>query len=386
MGVNSSLIGNTLILPPSNISQGISDPAFWNSSSATDWEILFESGLMTPGIELIAPYNVFEFDSWTEFTAGLNYSNFTRDIIIDTSNVDSLFVSAPEVIFSSSIRENSTVFTASSYATDLPESYLSNAGQLVNNITQQVINNSGAVSAWDKILAIQDFIINGNDTITFLRNHDGSSRPVGLGTDSDISHWILNSSFEGSCDEFTSLFTVMLRHAGMPTRKVTGFAGGDWDGKSFNVYGKDFTWWSEVHLQTNQNQGNLDMGWIPFEACPSMSLVEVENLSWYPDSIKRDLSGDNISVEGILQFVDNSSAASNIDLSLYLISPSEISNIPGSASLDEHLVAITTTDENGLFNLSGLPSEVISPGYGSLVIQTSKKNYVGDQGISFLGL
>ena len=41
------------------------------------------------------------------------------------------------------------------------------------------------------------------------------------------------------------------------------------------------------------------MGWIPFEACPSMSLVEVENLSWYPDSIKRDLSGDNISVEGI---------------------------------------------------------------------------------------
>ena len=98
-GVNSSLIGNTLILPPSNISQGISDPAFWNSSSATDWEILFESGLMTPGIELIAPYNVFEFDSWTEFTAGLNYSNFTRDIIIDTSNVDSLFVSAPEVIF-----------------------------------------------------------------------------------------------------------------------------------------------------------------------------------------------------------------------------------------------------------------------------------------------
>lgn len=382
-GVNSSLLGNTLILPPSNISQGISDPAFWNSSSATDWEILFESGLMTPGIELIAPYNVFEFDSWTEFTAGLNYSNFTRDIIIDSSNIDSLFVSAPEVIFSTSIRENSTVFTSSSYATDLPESYLSNAGQLVNNITQQVINDSGAISAWDKILAIQDFIINGNDTITFLRNHDGSSRPVGLGDDSDISHWILNSSFEGSCDEFTSLFTVMLRHAGMPTRKVTGFAGGDWDGKSFNVYGKDFTWWSEVHLQTNQNQGNLDMGWIPFEACPGMSLVEVENLSWYPDSLKRDLSGDNISVEGVLQFVDNSSAAPNIDLSLYLISPSEIPNVPGSASLDEYLVAITTTDENGLFNLSGLPSEVISPGYASLVIQTTKNNYVGNQGISF---
>ena len=169
----------------------------------------------------------------------------------------------------------------------------------------------------------------------------------------------------------------------MPTRKVTGFAGGDWNGKSFDVYGKDFTWWSEVHLQTNQNQGNLDMGWIPFEACPSMSLVEVADLSWNPDSLKRDLTENNISVEGILQFVDNSSVAPGIELSLYLVSPSEISNIPGSASLEEHLVAITTTDENGLFNLSGLPSEVISPGYASLVIQTTKKNYVGDQGISF---
>jgi transglutaminase-like putative cysteine protease len=382
-GVNSSLLGNTFILPPSNISQGVSDPAFWNSSSATDWEILYESGLMTPGIELIAPYNAFEFDSWTEFTTGLNYSNFTRDIIIDGSNIDSLFVSAPEVIFSPSIRENSTIFTSSSFATDLPDSYLSTAGQLVNDITQQVITESGAVSAWDKIIAIQDFIINGNDTITFLRNHDGSSRPTGSDMDSDISHWILNSSFEGTCDEFTSLFTVMLRHAGMPTRKVTGFSGGDWDGRSYNVYGKDFTWWSEVHLQTNQNQGDLDMGWIPFEACPAMSLVEVGNLSWNPNSIKRDSSGGNISVEGILQFVDNSTTAPNIDLSLYLVSPTEISNIPGSASLDEHLVATTTTDENGQFNLSGFPSEVISPGYASLVIQTTKKNYVGDQGISF---
>lgn len=382
-GVNSSLLGNTVITPTSNISQGVSDPAFWNSSSATDWELVFDSGLLTPGIELIAPYNVFEFDSWTEFTAGLNFSNFTRDIIIDNSNIDSLFISAPEIIFSSEIRENSTFFTASSYATDLPNVYLSSAGQFVNNITQQVINSSGAVSAWDKIIAIQDFIINGNETFTFLRNHDGSSRPNDLGSESDLSHWILNSSLEGSCDEFTSLFAVMLRHAGMPSRKVTGFAGGDWNGKSFDIYGKDFTWWVEVHLQTNQNQGNLDMGWIPFEACPDMSLVEVTNLSWSPDTLKRDLSGENISVEGVLKFVDNSSVAPEIDLSLYLISPLEISNIPGSASLNEYLVATTTTDENGHFNLSGLPDEIISPGYASLVIQTSKKNYVGDQGISF---
>ncbi|MGY8692415.1 MAG: transglutaminase-like domain-containing protein, partial [Candidatus Poseidoniales archaeon] len=246
------------------------------------------------------------------------------------------------------------------------------------------INNSGAISAWDKIIAIQDFIINGNETIIFLRNHDGSSRPNNAGIDSDISNWILTSSFEGSCDEFTSLFTVMLRHAGMPTRKVTGFSGGEWTGKSYDVYGGDFTWWAEVHLQTNQNQGNLDLGWIPFEACPPMSMVEVLDASWSPDVLGRDLNiGQNISVQGTLQFVSNSSSVSDITLSLYLVSPLDISDIPGSAAIPEHLVATTISDSNGFFNLSGLPAEILSPGYASLVIQTSKKYYVGNQGISF---
>ena len=94
------------------------------------------------------------------------------------------------------------------------------------NLTQDILDQSGAISAWDKIKAIQDFLVNGNETISFLRNHYGSGRPDGMGSDSDISHWILNSSREGNCDEFTSVFVTMLRIAGMPARKVTGFAGG----------------------------------------------------------------------------------------------------------------------------------------------------------------
>ena len=383
-GVNSSLIGNTFITPSSNISQGVSDSTFWNSSSATDWELAFTSGTMAPGIELIAPYNVYEFDNWVESSAGLNFSNYTRDIIIDNSNVDNLYVSAPEVIFETDIRDNSTIFTGSSYATDLPAIYLSEYSSEVNNITQRIINNSGAISAWDKITAIQDYLINGNDTTNFLRNHDGSSRVNGAGIDSDISNWILTSAFEGSCDEFTSVFAVMLRHAGMPTRKVTGFAGGEWTGKSYEVYGKDFTWWVEVHLETNQNQGNLDLGWIPFEACPPISMVEIPDVSWSPDFLERDLNvGENISVQGTLQFSDNSSVAPEIALYLYLISPSDVNEIPGSAAIPEYLVATTFTDSNGEFNLTGLPDEILSPGFASLVIQTTKKNYVGNQGISF---
>ena len=96
-----------------------------------------------------------------------------------------------------------------------------------------MVNESGAFSAWDKVLAIQDYLINGNNTTEFLLNHDGSGRIDGLESDSDIAHWILNSTQEGSCDEFTTVFAVMLRLAGLSTRKVTGFAGGTWTGDSW---------------------------------------------------------------------------------------------------------------------------------------------------------
>ena len=86
-------------------------------------------------------------------------SNFTRDIIVDTSTIEALYVSAPEVIFSTAIMENTTVFSGSDYAKDLPPGYLENSGSLVSEITQSVINDSGALSAWGQISAIQDFLL-----------------------------------------------------------------------------------------------------------------------------------------------------------------------------------------------------------------------------------
>ena len=128
--------------------------------------------------------------------------------------------------------------------------------------------------------------------------------------------------------EFTSVFVTMLRIAGMPARKVTGFAGGTWDGKAFNVYGKDFTRWAEVHLQTNQNQGELDLGWIPFEACPPMSQVTVNVESWGPTSIERNISiSDEIWVQGTLEFSENQTLVENVSLSLYLVDPESSDNL-----------------------------------------------------------
>jgi len=246
-----------------------------------------------------------------------------------------------------------------------------------------VINESGAFSAWDKVLALQDYLINGNSSTKFTLNHDGSGRMDGLDEDSDIAHWILNTTLEGSCDEFTTVFSVMLRLAGLPTRKVTGFAGGTWTGESFEVYGKDFTRWVEVHLETNQNQGGLDMGWIPFEACPEAAAVEVVNEEWGPTWVERDLSTGTIWLNGTLQFVDNATPAENISMNLYLVKSNETANVPGSAAVSQHLVANGTTDQNGSFQLNGTPEIVIDPGFGSLVLHVLEKAYVGSQGVSF---
>lgn len=381
-GVNTTLQGNTPITQEFSAGDDVADQSFWNHSGPLSWEITFDdAGYIGPGQELIQPHNVVNYTTWTDFSAGLNFSNYTRDVIVDNAVVEALYVNAPEVILSPEIRENSTAFSSSDYALDLPDEFLVN-GEFVISMTEQVLTQSGAISAWDKVSAIQDFIVNGNETISFLRNYDGSGREEGDWEVSDVTNWILRSSNEGSCDEFTTVFVTMLRIAGIPSRKVTGFSGGVWDGKDIKVYGKDFTRWAEVHLQTNQNQGELDLGWIPFEACPAAAPITVSLDSWGPERVERNTTkSDQIWVEGDLVFSENLSAASNISISLYLVDPSQSDQVPGSATIPEHLVSSTSTDSNGSFNLTGLPSQVIQPGLGSLVILTQESGYVSSQGV-----
>ncbi|RTZ94189.1 MAG: hypothetical protein DSY41_03885, partial [Candidatus Poseidoniales archaeon] len=370
--------------PEWSTTRGVSDSFFWSGSEVLGWTIGYKSdGIMGPGEELIAPYNAVNFTSWLDSGAGLNFSNFTRDILIDQSAIDTLYVTAPQVFFGPQITDNSTAFSGSSYAYDLPAIFLGRDSLYVEAVTQTVINESGAFSAWDKVLALQDYLINGNSSTKFALNHEGSGRIDGQDEDSDIAHWILNTTLEGSCDEFTTVFSVMLRLAGLPTRKVTGFAGGTWTGESFEVYGKDFTRWVEVHLETNQNQGGLDMGWIPFEACPEAAAVEVVDEEWGPTWVERDLSTGTIWLNGTLQFVDNATPAENISMNLYLVKSNETANVPGSAAVSQHLVANGTTDQNGSFQLNGTPEIVIDPGFGSLVLHILEKAYVGSQGVSF---
>jgi protein-glutamine gamma-glutamyltransferase len=67
-----------------------------------------------------------------------------------------------------------------------------------------------------------------------------------LGRDS-ADDFLFNSK-RGFCQHFSSSYAVFMRSAGVPTRVVTGFVGGDYNtvGKYWMLYGKDAHAWNEI--------------------------------------------------------------------------------------------------------------------------------------------
>ena len=183
-GVNNTLVGNTQVMPEFSVEQGVADQSFWNHSGPLSWEIIFdEAGYIGPGRELIQPFNVVNYTTWVDFTAGLNFSNYTRDVIVDSAVIEALYVNAPEVILTTEITDNSTAFDDSEYGKDLPQDFLDN-GDFVINLTQDILDQSGAISAWDKIKApgLPSMAMRPYPSLEPLRLR----RPDGMGSDSDI--------------------------------------------------------------------------------------------------------------------------------------------------------------------------------------------------------
>ena len=85
---------------------------------------------------------------------------------------------------------------------DLPSEFtdMSPPYSEVFNITNAVIAASGAVSAYDKAIALQDFLLNGNASTEYLRNYDGSALPFG----EDLSYHLIVAAKEGRCTEFST--------------------------------------------------------------------------------------------------------------------------------------------------------------------------------------
>ncbi|MGB2018506.1 MAG: transglutaminase-like domain-containing protein, partial [Candidatus Poseidoniaceae archaeon] len=249
---------------------------------------------------------------------------------------------------------------------------------ITQNITDAVVTQAGASDAWSTADAIATFLREGNATTEFKRNYNGS----GLPSDQDVAVHLLEVANEGTCQEFTTTFVTMARLAGLPARSVSGFAGGTWTGNGYAVTNDDRTTWAEVHLQQDAANGNTDLGWVPFEACPDPEALEIVNQSLSPLSWERN--GQTwFNVSGQLRYADNATPVTDQPLIAFLVPIGEVGNVPGIAGTPDRQIGLAFTDANGTFNFSGIPPQPIAPGFAGIVVQHVEQGYVSNGGIPY---
>ena len=128
---------------------------------------------------------------------------------------------------------------------------------IVSDTARQVVETSGAQSAYDQALALQGYF---RDGFTYRTDVDYSKFP-------DPTAAFLRQK-EGFCQQFASTFALMARTLGIPSRVAVGFSYGDEDAaasddglKTFTVRGRHAHAWPELYI--------AGAGWLPFEPTPS---------------------------------------------------------------------------------------------------------------------
>ena len=351
--------------------QWIANNSFHNSTES--WSIEYVNPILSANAAY--PYATTGVMGWADTLANLSHGNITHDIKVEDAGLVGMFVEAPEIWYDTSELDLSIPYAgAGTYGLDLPSEFTDSSHPYseVRNITFAVINEAGAVSAYDKAIALQDFFLNGNATTEYLRNYDGSQLPLG----EDITAHLVVAAKEGLCTEFSSAFTTMLRIAGLPARKVTGYHGGYWNEQGYTVAGVHSDSWSEVHLQTNPAGNSLDMGWIPLDPCPAAAPTQIVNETWEPLTVHRDLSTGDIWLNGTLEYADNNTPIENHTVRLYLMPPTDALFNPSLGATGPRQLGSTLTGSIGNFSLRGMPGEIIEPGYGSLVVEVAQGGYV----------
>jgi transglutaminase-like putative cysteine protease len=118
---------------------------------------------------------------------------------------------------------------------------------LVHQITDQYTNN------YDKVVAIQRYL-DANYTYTLeLAEARRGQDPI---------DFFLFDRKKGHCEYFASAFAIMARIAGVPTRQVNGFLGGEWNEYQgyVAVRAGDAHSWDEVYFP--------GAGWVTFDPTP----------------------------------------------------------------------------------------------------------------------
>lgn len=351
-----------------------------SSSYANDtvaWNLAFPNPMMSGMIPM--PAYQFNITFYSDASLAMTRTNDTHTYEISTGILDAVWVEEHEYWFDwQNIAANTIAGTNSSYEMIVPDVFTNTSlpESFVLNVTNEVISDAGATDAYSKAVAIATFLRDGNATFDFKRNYNGS----GAAPEADITFELLNRAQEGTCSEFTTVFVTMARLAGLPARFVTGYTGGTWTGNGYGVYGGNLAQWGEVRLEMSPGSGGDDLGWIPFDPCPDPEEIEVVNLTWSPSTYDRD-GMTEVNVSGTLQYVDNATAIPDVTLRGYVVSVSDIVNVPGSAALPDNLFGTIATDANGNFTINGSMEYPAAPGFASIVIETMQTGYVSHDGL-----
>ena len=351
-----------------------------SSSYANDtvaWNLAFPNPMMSGAIPM--PAYQFNITFYSDASLAMTRTNDTHTYEISTGILDAVWVEEHEYWFDwQTIAANTIAGTNSSYEMIVPDVFTNTSlpESFVLNVTNEVISDAGATDAYSKADAIATFLRDGNATFDFKRNYNGS----GSAPEADVTFELLNRAQEGTCSEFTTVFVTMARLAGLPARFVTGYTGGSWTGNGYGVYGGNLAQWGEVRLEMSPGSGGDDLGWIPFDPCPEPEEIEVVNLTWSPSTYDRD-GMTEVNVSGTLQYVDNATAIPDVTLRGYVVSVSDVVNVPGSASLPANLFGTFTTDANGNFTINGSMEYPAAPGFASIVIETMQTGYVSHDGL-----
>lgn len=121
--------------------------------------------------------------------------------------------------------------------------------------TKAIVDNllRGKETVYDKVMAISGYL-NSN---RFQYTRDLPTLPAEHPIDAFVRQTRI-----GHCELYASAMALMLRSAGIPTRVVSGYRGGEWSGldRSYTVRGDMAHLWVEVYF--------IGLGWVSFDPSP----------------------------------------------------------------------------------------------------------------------
>ncbi|NWG22426.1 MAG: transglutaminase domain-containing protein [Chloroflexi bacterium] len=219
------------------------------AQTRTDGLVMNGGAFVSSGVPVLIQHGYLE-------AAGELLPNFTETATIMTETPLEATRTYTVAAYLSTVDEQSLRESGTTYPEWVRGFYL----QLPETVTPRVreraaaiVRDAGATTAFDKALAIQDYL-------RALPYND--QRPIPP-ENRDWVDWFLFDAQGGYCDDFASAMVVMLRAEGVPSRWVQGYAGGEFDPdrRVYLVRESIAHSWPEVYFP--------GYGWQRFEPTPA---------------------------------------------------------------------------------------------------------------------